>query len=134
MKKIIIVVVCIIILLIGIGSCSANNNQVSDQSGSENQEQQVQAQDENTWDANTDLFGMTVESAWDEIESHGYSMGSILSITGAELNNDESIRHSSTAKTWLVSKAEIDESSKAVTIEVTSRDQFIDEFGKEFVK
>lgn len=135
-KNIIIVIVCVLVLLIGIGSCSTGGNeQTTNSTESQDQtKQEQQTTEETTWDANTDLFGMTVESAWDEIENKGYSIGSIVSITGAELNSDESIRHSSTAQTWLVSKAEVDDKSKTVTIEVTSHDQFVDEFGKEFVQ
>lgn len=83
------------------------------------------------WDANSDLFGMTVEHAWDEIEQNGYALRGILSITGAELNNDESVRHSSSAQTWRITNAEVDESDKSVVITITSHDDFVDKHGSD---
>lgn len=73
-------------------------------------------------------------SAWDEIESNGYTLGQILSVTGAELNSSENIRHSSTAQTWLVTEADTDDESKTVTITVTSHDNFVETYGKDQIK
>lgn len=86
------------------------------------------------WDANAELTGMTVENAWDEIESKGYTLEKIQSVTGAELNSSENVRHSSTAQTWLVTEAEADDSAKTVSITVTSRDDFIKTFGEDEIK
>jgi hypothetical protein len=125
-KKIIIfaVVAIFIIGLIGSGMSGQSNSSAS----SSNASTQSTAKQEK-WDANSELFGQTVDSAWDEIEAKGYSI-KILSIKGAELSNEESTRHTSTTQSWRVTKASLDESAKTVTITVTSNDDFVDKYGE----
>ena len=89
---------------------------------------------ENAWDANLALVGMTVEAAWDTIEAQGYTVGAIYSPTGAELNSDESIRHTSTAQTWRVTEASANEQDKTVALSVTSHDDFVNKFGAELLR
>ena len=141
MKKIgIVVAVVVVVCLIGAfsgGGTGSTGNGGSDQSisqssgGGEDQAAETQSA---AWDAGTALVGMTVESAWDEIEKQGYALSGILSITGAELNSDESVRHSSTAQTWYVDSAEADDASKTVTVTVTSRDHFVETNGEGAIK
>lgn len=97
--------------------------------GCGSQSQMGEIVDGKEWDANSELFGQTVDSAWDEIEAKGYSI-KILSIKGAELSNEESTRHTSTTQSWRVTKASLDESAKTVTITVTSNDDFVDKYGE----
>lgn len=141
MKKIgIVVAVVVVVCLIGAfsgGGTESTSNGGSDQSisqSSDGGEDQAAKTQSAAWDAGTALVGMTVESAWDEIEKQGYTLSGILSITGAELNSDESVRHSSTAQTWYVDSAEADDASKTVTITVTSRDHFVETHGEGAIK
>lgn len=132
----VVVVVCLIGAFSGGGSgntSSGGADQPNSQSSGGGEDQAAEAQDD-AWDAEAALVGMTVESAWDEIEAQGYGLSGILSITGAELNSDESIRHSSTAQTWYVDSAEADGASKTVTLTVTSRDNFVETHGEDAIK
>ena len=132
----VVAVVCVIGAFSGggaDGSSDGSSDQAVSQSASGGTDQASETPSAE-WDAETTLIGMTVESAWDEIEAQGYSISGIRSITGAELNSDESIRHSSTAQTWYVDSAEADGASKTVTVTVTSRDQFVEAHGEDAIK
>lgn len=122
-KKIIIAVIIICVVgLIGSGMSGQSNSTTNSSADTATTAKQE------TWDANTELFGQTVEKAWDQIEAKGYTI-KIKSIKGAELNSDENNHHSSTTQTWRVTKAELDESAKTVTVTVTSNDDFTSKYG-----
>lgn len=122
-KKWIIIAVVVVLVLAIFGSAGSNSSK-SESSSTETQKEQAQ-----TWStAEDDLFGMTVEAAWDKIEAKGYTI-KIVSKTGAELNSDESNHHSSTSQAWRVADVEeVDEKAKTVTVEATSDDDFVKRF------
>lgn len=80
-----------------------------------------------------ELFGATVEKAWETVEAKGYAVA-FKSPTGADLNPGRNSMHSSTMKTWRIKSARLDESSNTVTLWVTSEDGFIEEYGKKAMK
>lgn len=123
-KKIIIAIVAVCIIgLLGSGMSGQSNSTTPSSSTSASTAQQEK------WNADDELFGQTVESAWDQIEAKGYTI-KIKSIKGADLNSDESNHHSSTTKSWRVTKANLDESAKTVTVTVTSNDDFVSKYGE----
>lgn len=80
-----------------------------------------------------ELFGTTVEKAWETVEAKGYAVA-FKSPTGADLNPGRNSMHSSTMKTWRITSAQLDESSNTVTLWVTSEDGFIEKYGKKAMK
>ena len=80
-----------------------------------------------------ELFGTTVEKAWETVEAKGYAVA-FKSPTGADLNPGRNSMHSSTMKTWRITSAQLDEPSSTVTLWVTSEDGFIEEYGKKAMK
>ena len=99
--------------------------------GSTVEDQDVDEATEETWNAREGLFGITVEAAWDEIEAQGYTLSGIKSPTGAELNSDEEVRHSSTAQRWQVFDAEQDDGDKTVVLSVTSPEDFAEKYASD---
>lgn len=80
-----------------------------------------------------ELFGTTVEKAWETVEAKGYAVA-FKSPTGADLNPGRNSMHSSSMKTWRITSAQLDEPSSTVTLWVTSEDGFIEEYGKKAMK
>lgn len=109
------VIVVIVVLAVGggAGSGSGQGDSSSSQSGSASV-----SQEQPSWDAESDLKGLTVEAAWDEIESNGYTLEKILSPTGYELNSDERVRHSSSAQSWFVTDVQQNDTEKTITISI----------------
>lgn len=80
-----------------------------------------------------ELFGTTVEKAWETAEAKGYTVA-FKSPTGADLNPGRSSMHSSTMQTWRVRNVSVVESTKTVTLWVTTKDEFIEEYGEGAMK